>query len=134
MALIGYAASRDTPFVRSSARILLTIVGIGFASVALGATVTLDKPVQGETASSGTITVSVSLSQDFQAGRDGWVQIWLDGALAMTLSGTSGKTTLAPGNHQIQARLVRLDHQPLRIPANSEQITMTIPAIDSRGN
>jgi hypothetical protein len=112
----------------------LALVVLGFAGVAFGATVTVDKPTQGQTNSGATVAISVSLSQDFQTGRDGWVQIWVDGSLATTLSATSGSVRLSPGDHQIQARLVDLDHHPLRVPANSERITVTVPAVDAEGN
>jgi hypothetical protein len=97
--------------------------------VALGATVHIDQPTQGQTTHSGFINVTVSLSPEFQPGRDGWVDLWVDGAYAKTLEGTKGTLDLLPGNHQIQARLVTLDHQPLRIAANSTKITITVPSV-----
>jgi hypothetical protein len=114
-------------------RLAICLAALGFAEVALGATVTLDHPTQGSTATSQAVAVSVSLSQDFQAGRDGWVEIWVDGARAKTLAGTADTLALAPGNHQIQARLVALNHEPLRVPANSEQVTVTVPTVDPHG-
>jgi hypothetical protein len=73
--------------------------------------------------------VSVTLSLDFHPGKDGWVELWVDGAYAKTLEGTKGLLELAPGNHQLQARLVTLDHQPLRIAAHSTKITITVPSV-----
>jgi hypothetical protein len=114
---------------------LVCVAGVSVLSgVALAASVTIDHPTQGETARSGTIAISVTLSPDFEPGREGWVEIWVDGNLTQTLKGTSGTATLSPGNHQIQARLVRLDHQPLRVPTQSEVVTVTVPIVDPQGN
>jgi hypothetical protein len=99
------------------------------SGIAFGATVTIEKPTQAQTTRSGVVEVSVSLSDDFQAGTDGWVDLWVDGAYVMTLKGTKGTLNLAPGNHQIQARLVTLDHQPLRISANSDRVLVTVPSV-----
>jgi hypothetical protein len=101
--------------------------------VALGATVTIERPTQAETTSSGTVTVSVTLSDDFIAGQDGWVEIWVDGALVKTLKGTKGTVSLSPGNHNIQARLVNMQHRPLRVPAVSDRILVTVPSADPSG-
>lgn len=107
----------------------LTIVALLCVSeMALGATVTIEKPTQSQTTRSGFVDVSVSLSDDFQAGQDGWVDLWVDGAYVVTLKGTKGTLNLSPGNHQIQARLVTLDHQPLRIAANSDRVLITVPS------
>ena len=110
------------------------LVGLlGAAGVALGATVTIDRPSQGSTAAGGTVTVAVSVSSGFQIGQDGWVQIWVDGRPTKVLAGTNGTVTMPPGDHEIQARLVNLKHQALRVPANSEQITVTVPIPDPHG-
>jgi hypothetical protein len=117
-------------------RTLSALAAVSLASMssaALAATVMLDKPRQGQTARSATMTVAVTLSE-FQAGKDGWVQIWLDGKLLQTLKGTSGKLTLPPGAHLVQARLVDLDQQPLRVPTSSDTITVTVEAVDPQGN
>jgi len=111
-------------------RILALLAGIGLSTVALGATVTIETPTQAETTESGLVDVTVSLSDDFQVGQDGWVELWVDGAWAMTLKGTTGTLTLSPGNHQIQARLVTLYHQPLRIPASSDRVLVTVPSVN----
>jgi hypothetical protein len=103
------------------------------SGVALGASVTLDRPTQGVTADDQHVVVAVSLSQDFQAGRDGWVEIWVDGSRFKTLTGTAETLTLSPGDHEIQARLVTLNREPLRVPANSEQVTVTLPTVDPHG-
>ena|SRR5450432_3911885 len=101
---------------------------LGLSGVALGATVSIEKPTQSQTTLSGYVDVSVSLSDDFQAGRDGLVDLWVDGAYVLTLKGTKGQLNLSPGNHQIQARLVTMDHQPLRVPASSDRILITVPS------
>jgi hypothetical protein len=109
----------------------LTLAALfGFSGVALGATVSIDQPTQGQTTHSGRVNVSVTLSPEFQPGRDGWVEIWVDGAHFMTLETNKGTLNLLPGNHQIQARLVTLDHQPLRIAANSTRVTITVPSVN----
>jgi hypothetical protein len=108
---------------------LAIVAGLCCSGVALGATVTIEKPTQAQTTRSGLVDVSVSLSDDFQAGQDGWVDLWVDGAYVMTLKGTKGTLNLSPGNHQIQARLVTLDHQPLRIAANSDRVLVTVPSV-----
>jgi hypothetical protein len=113
--------------MRFSTIALLAVVGV--SSLALGATVSIDKPTQGQTTRSGLVNVVVSLSPEFQPGRDGWVDLWVDGAYVKTLEGTKGTLDLSPGNHQIQARLVTLDHQPLRIAANSTRVTVTVPSM-----
>jgi len=110
-------------------RSLTLLAALGLSGLALGATVSIDQPTQGRTTHSGRVNVSVSLSPEFQPGRDGWVELWVDGAYAVTLEGTKGLLELSPGNHQIQARLVTLDHQPLRIAANSTRITITVPSV-----
>jgi hypothetical protein len=116
--------------MRSLLSAALSAAVLSISGVAFGATVTLDRPTQGETASSGTLTVSVSLSQDFQAGRDGWVEIWVDGVRAITLKGTRGQVNLKPGDHLIQARLVNLQHAGLRVRTYSDQVTVTVPTVD----
>ena len=100
-----------------------------FSSTALGATVTINKPTQGETVTN-PIDLAVSVSQDFIVGKDGVVQIWVDGAPSVTLKGTSGILQLTPGNHQLQARLVHLDGHSLRVPSDSAQVTVTVPTVD----
>ncbi len=114
-------------------RALIATAVLGLAQVALGATVTIDRPTQAQTSSSGAVTVSVSLSDDFTAGQNGWVEIWVDGAFVATLKGTKGVVNLSPGNHQIQARLVNLQHQPLRVPAVSDRVLLTVPSVDPSG-
>jgi hypothetical protein len=110
-------------------RTVALLAALGLPSVALAATVHIDQPTQGQTMRSGRVEVTVSLSPEFQPGRDGYVDLWVDGAYLMTLEGTKGMLNLHPGNHQIQARLVGLDHQPLRIAANSTRITITVPYV-----
>ncbi len=96
---------------------------------ALAATVTINKPTQGDTVTN-PIDLTVSVSQDFVVGKDGVVQIWIDGAPSMTLKGTTGILQLTPGNHQLQARLVQPDGHALRVPSDSAQITVTVPTVD----
>jgi hypothetical protein len=110
-------------------RSLTLVAALGLSGTALGATVTIDQPTQGQTTRSGRVEVSVSLSPEFQPGRDGFVELWVDGAYLVTLDGTKGTLNLVPGNHQIQARLVTLDHQPLRIAANSTRVKITVPSV-----
>ena len=100
-----------------------------FSSAAVAATVTINKPTQGETVAN-PVDLAVSVSQDFIVGKDGVIQIWIDGAPAMTLQGTTGILQLKPGNHQLQARLVHLDGHSLRVPSDSAQVTVTVPAVD----
>jgi hypothetical protein len=99
------------------------------SATALAATVTINKPTQGDTVSN-PIDVSVAVSQDFVVGKDGVVQVWVDGAPAMTLQGTTGILQLKPGNHQLQARLIHLDGHSLRVPSDSAQVNVTVPAVD----
>lgn len=115
-------------------RLSLVAASLLSSSLALGATVSLNQPAEGETMRGGTVTVIVSTSSDFKPGHDGWIELWVDGARAATLRGKSGQVVLQPGNHQLQARLVNLNHQPLRITANSDQITVTVPTQDPAGN
>ncbi len=110
-------------------RTFALVASLGLSGMALGATVHIDQPTQGQTTRSGRVNVSVSLSPEFQPGRDGWVEIWVDGAYLKTLEDTKGLIELLPGNHQIQARLVTLDHQPLRIAAHSTRITINVPSV-----
>jgi len=115
-------------------RTLAAIAALGLSSVALGATVTIDRPHQGLTTSSnGRVPVVVSVSYDFVPGQDGWVQLWVDGTFAMDLKGTDGVLSLAPGNHHIQARLVTIYYEPLRVPANSSLVRVTVPSMDPNG-
>ena len=107
------------------------LAGMAFllSSSALAATVTINKPTQGDTVAN-PIDLAVSVSQDFVVGKDGVVQIWIDGAPAVTLQGTTGVLQLRPGNHQLQARLVHLDGHALRVPSDSAQVTVTVPTVD----
>jgi hypothetical protein len=107
------------------------LAGVAFlmSSTALAATVTINKPTQGETVSN-PVNLAVSVSEDFIVGKDGVIQIWVDGAPAMTLTGTTGILQLKPGNHQLQARLMHLDGRSLRVPSDSAQVTVTVPTVD----
>jgi hypothetical protein len=110
-------------------RSLLLTAAFLLSNTALAATVTINKPTQGETVAN-PIELSVSVSQDFVVGKDGVIQMWVDGMPSMTLTGTTGRLQLAPGNHQLQARLVQPDGHALRVPSDSAQITVTVPTVD----
>ena len=112
---------------------MTALATILFASVALSATVSIDRPTQSETTSSNFVAVSVSVSDDFVVGQDGWVQLWVDGNWASNLQGTTGTLNLSPGNHNIQARLVTMYFQPLRVPAVSDRVLVTVPSADPSG-
>ena len=114
-----------------TARNLCIAAALLIPGTALAATVSISKPTQGDTVVS-PVAVEVSTSQDFAVGKDGAVELWVDGARIETLKGTTGTVQLAPGNHQLQARLVGNDGHPLRVPANSAQVTVTVPTIDPR--
>jgi hypothetical protein len=107
------------------------IIGLVFliSSTAVAATVTINKPTQGDTVTN-PVDVAVSVSQDFVVGKDGVIQIWVDGVPSMTLKGTTGILQLQPGNHQLQARLVQPDGHALRVASDSAQVTITVPTID----
>jgi len=108
---------------------LFLVAAFLLSSTAFAATVTINKPTQGDTVSN-PIDVAVSVSEDFVVGKDGVVQLWVDGAPSMTLKGTSGILQLTPGNHQLQARLIKLDGHSLRVPSDSAQVTVTVPTVD----
>jgi len=118
-------------------RVLIAIAALGLSGVALGATVTIDRPNEGDTtSSSGIVSIAVSVSDDFIPGQDGFVEIWVDGNFAIWLKGpdgTTGTVTLSPGNHTLQARLVTMYHQPLRVPAVSDRVLVTVPSMDPSG-
>jgi hypothetical protein len=109
------------------------MVVLGVAQVAAAATVTIDSPTQGEEVASGPCVVKVSLSEDFVLGQDGWVEIWVDGNWAAWFKETTGIVPLSPGSHQIQARLVNVYHQPLRVPAVSDRVQVIVPSVDPSG-
>ncbi len=108
---------------------LLAAASLLLSSAAFAATVTINKPTQGDTVTN-PVDVVVAVSTDFVVGKDGVVQVWVDGQALMILKGTSGTLQLAPGNHQIQARLVQLDGHALRVPTDSTQVTVTVPTVD----
>jgi hypothetical protein len=114
-------------------RALLAITMLGVAGIASAATVTIDRPTQSETTSGTNVMVSVTVSDDFVIGQDGWVELWVDGNFATWLKESTGVVTLSPGNHTIQARLVTVYHQPLRIPAVSDRVLVTVPSADPSG-
>jgi hypothetical protein len=107
------------------------LAGLAFllSSSALAATVTINKPTQGDTVNN-PIDLAVSVSEDFVVGKDGVIQLWVDGAMLTTLTGTTGVLQLKPGNHQLQARLVHLDGHSLRVASDSAQVTVTVPTVD----
>jgi hypothetical protein len=111
----------------------LAIAVLGVSGAASAATVTIDRPTQSETTSSNNVMVSVSVSDDFVIGQDGWVELWVDGNFATWLKENTGVVTLQPGNHTIQARLVTIYHQPLRVPAVSDRVLVTVPSVDPSG-
>ena len=108
---------------------ILLAASLILPNVALAATVTINTPSQGETVVS-PVDVAVSVSTDFIVGKDGVVQMWVDGSPVTTLKGTTGVLQLAPGNHLLQARLVHSDGHALRVPSDSAQVTVTVPTID----
>jgi hypothetical protein len=110
--------------------IALSLGALAVSSYSLAANVALTQPAQGETLKVGDVIVVVSTSDDFAIGRDGLVEIWVDGYKATTISGKSTSIKLGPGNHRIQAKLVGMDGKDLRVPARSEQITVTVAEID----
>jgi hypothetical protein len=119
-------------------RALLAVAVLGFSSMALGTNVTIDRPRQGQkVSSSGIVEVAVSVSYDFVPGKDGWVEIWVDANFVTWFreGATSGTVTLAPGSgsHNVQARLVDLYHQPLRVPAVSNIVKVIVPTPDPNG-
>lgn len=103
---------------------------LAMSGTALAANVTLTQPAQGETLKIGDVPIVVSTSDDFAIGKDGLVEIWVDGHPVMTLRGKSGSLRLGPGNHRIQAKLVGLNGEELRVPARSEQVTVTVADTD----
>jgi len=120
----------DPPGLRWTVILLTVASAIIVSNFALGANVALTQPAQGETVKVGDVAVVVSTSDDFAIGKDGLVQIWVDGRPAMTLRGKSGSVRLGPGNHLIQAKLVGMNGEDLRVPARSEQVTVTVAEID----
>ena len=102
---------------------------LGSANLAMAATVTIEKPGQGQTLAS-PIDVTVSVSTDFALGTDGTVELWVDGARFAALKGLSGRLSLTPGNHQLQARLIGPDGRALRVPTVSSQVQVTVPTVD----
>jgi hypothetical protein len=111
----------------------LAFIGVcclsGWASAA---NVILMQPTQGQTIPGENVSVVASVTEDFVVGKDGFIEIWVDGSRALTLTGKSGTLKLSPGNHQLQAHLVGPNQGALPIATNSEQVTVTVAQPDPR--
>jgi len=112
---------------------LALLVGLWcWSALASAANVILTQPTQGQTVPDENVMVTVSVTEDFAIGKDGVVEIWVDGYRATTLTGKTGTVKLQPGSHQLQAHLVGPNHEALKIPANSEQVAIVVPQPDPR--
>src|SRR5450432_2545615 len=67
---------------------LLAFIGVCWLSGwASAANVLLTKPAQGQTILDDSVVVVASVTEDFVVGKDGYVEIWVDGSRALALTG-----------------------------------------------
>ncbi len=85
----------------------------------------IDAPVEGDTLTSPTMTLRMSVSNDFKPGEDGRILIRVDGISVLETPALRTTLTVPPGTHQVEAQLVDMRSRPLSTSV-PDQIKVTV--------
>lgn len=96
----------------SCLRVLLTFVVLSPA-LSLAQNIFIDAPAQGATLTGPTVTLRMSVSNDFELGRDGRILIRVDGVRVLETEALRITIAVPPGTHQLEARLVDMRSRPI---------------------
>lgn len=85
----------------------------------------IDSPAEGDTVTSPTVVLRMSVSADFELGKDGRILIWVDGVRAFETQSLRTSIAIPAGTHELQAQLVDMRSRPIStsIP---DQVKVTV--------
>ena len=73
----------------------------------------IDAPVDGDTLTGPTITLRMSVSNDFKLGEDGRILIRVDGMRILETQALRATLAIPPGTYQVEAELVDMRSRPI---------------------
>jgi|GEM_PF-6452232 len=110
--------------VTSGLRVLLIAVILSPA-LSFAQSIFIDAPAQGDTLTGSTVTLRMSVSNDFELGKDGRILIRVDGLRILETQALRATIAMPPGTYEVEAQLVDLRSRPIS-SSISDRIKITI--------
>ena len=111
--------------MKTSCRRALLMAVVLAPGISLAQSIFIDAPAEGDTVTSPTVTMRMSVSSDFELGRDGRILIRVDGVRVLETQALRATITLLPGTHQVEAQLVDMRSRPISTSL-PEQVKITM--------
>jgi len=111
--------------VKTSCRRALLMAVVLTPAISFAQSIFIDAPAEGDTVTSPTVTLRMSVSSDFELGRDGRILIRVDGVRVLETQALRATIPLPPGTHQVEAQLVDMRSRPISTSL-PEQVKITM--------
>ncbi len=85
----------------------------------------IDSPAEGDTLTGPTVTLRMSVSRDFEPGKDGRILIRVDGISVLETRALRATIAIPPGTHEVEARLVDMRSRPIST-SQPDQVKVTM--------
>ncbi|HXN42433.1 MAG TPA: hypothetical protein VN918_11630 [Myxococcaceae bacterium] len=95
-------------------RQLVLLIAVVFSpAISFAQHIFIESPAQGDTVTSPTVFLRMSVSSDFELGKDGRILIRVDGVRVFETEALRAPVAIPPGTHEVEAQLVDMRSRPI---------------------